>query len=361
MTRAPQETALALEHVAAVARGSVLLAGFAGEQLPRALLDAGATHVTVFVQDLRAFRSTEHAGDDAIDVRFGPWPSASFLWAGTGHPPPFDAALVLLPKETARLRMLLAAIRPALRDGAPVAVVGRNDAGIRPSGRHLTEAVGEPRTLGYGHHCRAVAAEATVAARAFEPRRWREVFEADGLRGCSYPGVFSHGRLDEGTAMLLEVLTLPRDARALDVGCGSGVIAARAAGLVTGKVHGVDPDALAVVATGCTAAVNGLGDRIAAWPSDVLADVSERYTHMLSNPPFHAGKRTTHGVATRLIRDAPERLERDGELWLVANRFLPYADVLAEAFGGVSVAAESRRYRVWRAQEPRRARRTATT
>ena len=57
-----------------------------------------------------------------------------------------------------------------------------------------------------------------------------EIFEvplADGpLKVVSLPGVFSHGRLDRGTALLLEHLDKLPSGHLLDFGCGAGVLGA---------------------------------------------------------------------------------------------------------------------------------------
>ena len=52
------------------------------------------------------------------------------------------------------------------------------------------------------------------------------------------------------------------DARVLDVGCGSGILAIAAAKLGAGSVLGVDTDPIAIEATAANSARNGVEDRI---------------------------------------------------------------------------------------------------
>ncbi|MBA2721066.1 MAG: 50S ribosomal protein L11 methyltransferase [Chloroflexi bacterium] len=54
------------------------------------------------------------------------------------------------------------------------------------------------------------------------------------------------------------------DARVLDVGCGSGILAIAAAKLSAASVHGVDTDPIAIEATQANVARNGLTDRVSA-------------------------------------------------------------------------------------------------
>ena len=331
--------------------GSSLIAGFGDP----AVAEATGGPVTAFEQDLRAYRSIAPA--ESRGIGFGAFLGKGFPLLEAQGPVAtggFAAAVLQLPKATEHLRMLLTMTRPMLADDACLVLVGHNDAGIRSADRHLRGLIGEGSVIDYRYHCRALLARPTVPPSPFDPRAWlstlREQPAGRPLIVCSYPGVFSHGEIDPGTRLLLETVRLPPDARVLDVGCGAGVIAAWVAAVVEEKVHAVDVSALALHATFLTAEANDVGDRVLVWGSDLFSDVSERYTHVLSNAPFHAGIKTSSGVAQRLIAEAPGFLRRGGELWLVANRFLDHGEQLARAFDHVTVEAEDRRFRVWRAR-----------
>ncbi len=328
------ESAIAVANADALALGRVLLAGFRSDDLARAIADRG-NEVVVFAHDIRAARA--HA---AFDVRFGPW-----LAEDAG---PFDSVVLLLPRETERFRMYLAMARSVMAEGAHLAVAGHNDGGIKSSGRHIAELVGEPDVLDYRFHCRVVEAKASVASR-FDPATWRaEHTVAVGdwhTQVVSYPGVFAHGRLDVGTEALLGTAKVSKSARALDMACGNGVIGAwlLSQGCV---VDACDADAVAVRAASETLA----GTEARVFASDLFSDVGEPYDVILTNPPFHAGIHTTAAVTERLIEGAPQHLARGGELWLVGNRFLDYGSLLEGAFGKIRVVTENTRYRVWHAR-----------
>src|SRR5205085_6720211 len=140
------------------------------------------------------------------------------------------------------------------------------------------------------------------------------------------------------TRRLLEAIDVQAGRRALDLGCGSGVIGAwlRARGM---DVASCDVDALAVEATARTAG--------AAFPSDVYSDVGETYDVIVTNPPFHSGVRTTSAVAVRMIEEAPVHLAADGDMWLVANRFLDYLTPLRDTFTRVEIVSEDNKFRVY--------------
>ncbi|MEU8237933.1 methyltransferase [Actinoplanes missouriensis] len=130
-------------------------------------------------------------------------------------------------------------------------------------------------------------------------------------------GVFSAGRLDPGTAVLLRKAGLP-DASAegtfLDLGCGYGPIArVLATEAPAATVWAVDVNSRARELTAEN--TQNLRVRVAA-PDDVPADVE--FQQIWSNPPTHVGKAELHGLMERWL----PRLAPDGVAWLVINRNL---------------------------------------
>lgn len=298
----------------------------------------GAPDPTVFQDDLRAHLLCEAAG---VPSTFGTWLAP--------QDDPFDAAIVRMPRAAERLRMSLAMIRSLVRVGGAVIVVGHNDSGIRAAPRDVRALIGEPEVVAYRWHCRAVRAPATITGAPATLADFATTWMHDGIEVHSYPGVFAHGRLDPGTALLLRALaddaTLNTDARILDLGCGSGLIAAWA-GARGATVEAVDVDAVALEAAQATGAPHS----VHAYASDLYGSVSGPYTHIISNPPFHKDGRIALGAARALIAGAPEHLAPGGELWLVVNRFLDHTEALREGFGSFEMIAEDGRYRVWRAR-----------
>jgi 16S rRNA (guanine1207-N2)-methyltransferase len=163
----------------------------------------------------------------------------------------------------------------------------------------------------------------------------------------SYPGLFASGRLDDGTALLLDALeTLPTGARVLDYGCGSGVIGAAALAREPSiALDLMDADAVALAA----AQENVPSARVILGTA--LDDAGPlAYDAILSNPPLHRGIAEDHVLLDRLVDDAPGHLRTGGMLQIVVQRRVVLEHRLGERFREVSVAAENGRYRVWRAR-----------
>jgi 16S rRNA (guanine1207-N2)-methyltransferase len=155
------------------------------------------------------------------------------------------------------------------------------------------------------------------------PRRGQIQFSVAGrdYRLAVAAGVFSAGRLDPGTAVLLKKADLPAVATGgvlLDLGCGYGPIALVLAGEAPrAVVYAVDVNARARELTAENAASLGLAERVrVAAPDEVPADLV--FDQIWSNPPTHVGKVELYALMDRWL----PRLAADGVAWLVINRHL---------------------------------------
>lgn len=133
---------------------------------------------------------------------------------------------------------------------------------------------------------------------------------------ASDAGVFSGGRLDRGTRILLEHAPLPPvRGPLLDLGCGYGPIALT---LATRRkrlpVWAVDVNDRALALTRANAA--GHGNVSVARPDEVPDDVT--FAGIYSNPPIRSGKAALHGLMLRWL----PRLMPGGRAYLVVHKHL---------------------------------------
>lgn len=163
------------------------------------------------------------------------------------------------------------------------------------------------------------------------------------------PGVFNHGSLDTGTALLLEYLPAPRSGKLLDLGCGSGVIGLSMKAQENAlDVTLADVDAFALQSTRLNSARLGLTAEVLA--SDGLAQITDKFDYIVTNPPFHQGKDTNYKFARELFSSAKQHLVNDGQLWLVANRHLPYEIWASEYFSNIEIMAQENGFKIIKAE-----------
>jgi 16S rRNA (guanine1207-N2)-methyltransferase len=280
--------------------------------------------------------------DDGDGVEARPWPPAG----------PFDAVLLRLPPAKEEQAMAAHAALSVLSPAGRLIVYGGNEEGIRSSAAMLARLCGEVETLAVRGHGRVLAVR-----RGDSPIRgalscWRTtsrvVIGAAARPWVSYPGVFAAGRIDAATRLLIGALPeLPRGARLLDFGCGSGVIGASALAEMPGvALDMLDNDAVALAA----ARENVPEGRpiLAAR----LFDAPAGYDAILSNPPLHRGIAEDHRSLNELVTEAPRHLTARGVLQIVVQRRVPVLPLLEQHFARVSVTAQAAGYRVLRAELP---------
>lgn len=165
----------------------------------------------------------------------------------------------------------------------------------------------------------------------------REFHDDLGLWVCAHGGAFAGTRIDIGTRFLLDFLpqAKPGAASAIDLGCGTGVIAAALAVARPGiRVLATDQSAAAVASARATATANGVADRVTVVRDDALSSRADASAELiLLNPPFHVGASVHAGAALRLFEDAARVLAPGGELWTVFNTHLAYRKPLTRIVG----------------------------
>lgn len=261
-----------------------------------------------------------------------------------------DLIIIPLPKSLERLRFLLAALAADIHAPVECWLVGPSKGGIRGALKHFEQAVTDVVLIDSARHCKLYGGLLQPKS-TFSAEHWRTCTPTPFGEILSYPGVFCHGRLDEGSALLLEALSSHLSApssgknRAFDVGCGAGVLSMYLA-KQGWQVQAADVSACAVQASQETLAHNQLQAQVMG--GDLFSAFSGKVPLIVTNPPFHERRQRTTNITQRLIETAPRYLAPQGECWMVANRELPYFDWLNSAFSTVEIIKENKRFRIYR-------------
>jgi len=190
-------------------------------------------------------------------------------------------------------------------------------------------------------------------AAAHRPGKVHVVLPDIYLRLDTDSGMFSPGRLDAGTRVLLDTVPAPPAAGdLLDLGCGYGPIAlTMAARSPAATVWAVDVNTRALGLCEQNAQRAGRRNIRVATPDEVPAEI--RFAAIWSNPPIRVGKAALHEVLTRWLT----RMRPDGAAHLVAQRHLG-ADSLHRWLAGegwrVARVTSRAGYRVLRIDDPER-------
>lgn len=295
--------------------------------------------VTVFTSNYITYRSLQSSSK--IDTLFG-----------ASLPADIDADMVLLywPKAKAEAQMLLHMSLATLGNETEVVVVGENRSGVK-SIEKMFAAYGPINKYDSARRCSFYWGICQQAPDAFDLQSQFKTYHVE-LNGVaitvkSLPGVFSHGEFDHGSQLLLN--NLPElTGKVLDFGCGAGIIGAYM-GLKnpTIKLNLCDINAFAIESSKQTLAANGLSGDVFA--SDVYSDISNDFDFIVSNPPFHAGLDTSYSATETLLSDAPKHLNKQGQLWIVANSFLKYPPIIEQQFGHCETVAKNRKFAIYHA------------
>ncbi|WP_426152156.1 methyltransferase [Pseudomonas sp. DC3000-4b1] len=273
---------------------------------------------------------------------------------GFGVTPPsqdFTAAVLFLPKARELSGYLLQALAARLA-GHSLFLVGEKRGGIEGAARQLNS-FGRARKLDSARHCQLwqVDIEQAPAAPDLESLAQRFTLEVEGaasLNVVSLPGVFSHGRLDRGTRLLLGQLDALPLGHMLDFGCGAGVVGAvLKRRYPQARVTLLDVDAFAVASARLTLDANGLDAQVTC--GDGIAAAPEGLSAIVSNPPFHTGVHTDYRASEALLQRAREHLAPGGQVRIVANSFLRYQPLLEAHLRECKVLAEGDGFRVYQA------------
>ncbi|MBK8458887.1 MAG: class I SAM-dependent methyltransferase [Micropruina sp.] len=255
-----------------------------------------------------------------------------------------DASLVLwrLPRSLEELRDDAERIALTAPEHVRLVAGGRVKHMTRAMNDVLADCFGEVRASLGAQKSRVLHAARPLLVEATWPRRRTE--SGLGIIVLARGGVFSGNRLDPGTRLLLNSLALAESGQAIDLGCGSGIIATQLA-LGGWQVTGVDVSRAACESTRLTAQANGAP--VEVLQSDGLTALPPASAELIvTNPPFHQGAAKDSTPTREMFADAPRVLRPGGELWTVFNSHLPYLAWQRELIGPTRIVAQDRHFTV---------------
>ncbi len=279
---------------------------------------------------------------ESIRIDTGFYPDAN-AWEGAGYrlgKEPAPVTIVVVPRAKALARALIAeAAKSAL-----VIVDGQKTDGIDSLFKDCRARLGDVPSVTKAHgRLFWFGGENQFADwAAGDPEKGAHGFHTSA-------GVFSDGEIDKGSALLAEALPEKLPKRMADFGAGWGYLSD--AVLRRDGVETLDLIEAEQVALDC-AKLNVTDERARFHWSDATTWKSEGYNGIVMNPPFHVGRDASPALGRAFIAAAALNLVASGQLWMVANRHLPYEAALREKFRHVDEIGGDGAFKLFHATRP---------
>ncbi|GAB3304883.1 class I SAM-dependent methyltransferase [Pseudoclavibacter terrae] len=175
-----------------------------------------------------------------------------------------------------------------------------------------------------------------------------------GFAIASHGGAFAGPRLDLGTRELLATLrdlpadALPESGLAVDLGCGTGVLAVSLARLRPRlEVIASDRSWAAAASARETVRLAGVEDRVEVRREDAGSSIeTETVDLVLLNPPFHDRHEVVEDMAHPLFEQAARMLKPGGAMLTVFNSGLAHRAALERIVGPSAQVARGAKFTV---------------
>lgn len=271
-------------------------------------------------------------------------------WAARGYEATYQpegdyvAAIVCLPRAKAEARNLIAQACAAT-DGV-IVIDGQKTDGVDSILKAMRSRVTVQGPISKAHGKLFWIAEPAAD------------FFADWAQGPSQtdggfwtaPGVFSADGVDLASALLVDALPAKMVGQVADLGAGWGFLAAHV--LTRSNVEALHLVEAGHLALEC-ARRNVTDERaVFHWEDATQWQPPYKMDAIVMNPPFHQGRAAEPQIGQAFVAAAARLLKPKGDLWMVANRHLPYEAELKKRFATVLEIGGDARFKLFHATRP---------
>ncbi len=279
---------------------------------------------------------------------------SGFTMREPGDERTFALTLVSPQRQRDENRALLAQAIKATRDGGIVMAAQSNTQGAKTFETELEALTGNVTSLSK-NKCRVFWARinpSQINSDLLETWLTNDAPCRNEAGYLSRPGLFAWDRIDAGSQKLVDHLPADLSGHAADLGAGFGFLAdaafKRCPKLTHIDLYEAEQRALDLARENLA----GYGDRVQFHWADVTRGVTGEYDVIISNPPFHVDREDRSDIGQAFIRAAAGALKSGGQLFMVANRHLPYEQTLKAAFKSVKMLADTGGYKIIQAIGP---------
>lgn len=334
-----------------IARNEELFPAGDGRRLviepPACSLEPSIHSADIVTFNYRSYRSFKDSGVESVSFGIGDDVRQDESASPSGK---YQQVLLFMPKSKPELELYLDIASSFVEADGHVFLVGEKKAGIASGAKRLAQRAEQSAKIDSAKHCQLWEASGFQTRNEFDINAYIDELSINisgiDFKLAAIPGVFSSGKLDEGTQLLLEQKVKRLKGRTLDFGCGAGVIGAYLKKVNPEiQLESIDINWFALLATQKSLEINGLEGQV--YPSDGWSEVKGRVNGVVTNPPFHQGVSTEYETTESFIRTAHSKMARYAPMYIVANNFLRYPPLIESVFGRCTYYAKNTKFNVY--------------
>ena len=264
----------------------------------------------------------------------------------------FDLVLLLPSKDKKQTLGWMAQAFAHVSDGGKVMVACENQYGAKSYESALKKLAGSVAATSKAK-CRLFSTKKTSRLDIVLQQQWLDeaqpkVVESHDL--WAQAGLFSWKKADVGSQLLLQHVP-ELSGKVMDLCCGYGLLAAHIIKTSPNMTHLslVEADSLAL---DCAAKNTAAFADVSLHHLDAAHELLSKHMNaVVCNPPFHTGQSRDVELGQIIVKKACGALTHGGELYLVANRQLPYEHILKEHLREVQCLAAQDGFKVIRGKK----------
>ncbi len=257
----------------------------------------------------------------------------------------FRGALIVIGKHRGENEAMVTAASHIIGEDATIIIAGDKTAGIGSLRKKLTKMCDVEGSIAK-HHATCFWLSNNKALQDFG------AILPDAAHGFkTAPGMFSHGKIDVGSALLAGFIDETLRGDIADLGAGWGYLSSE----ILTKAKPQSLDLYEAHKPSLNAAKVNIDQRAPQvttafhWLDITREDIAKKYDAIIMNPPFHTARHSEISLGEQFIIKAAFALKPGGQLLMVANSGLPYERILGSKFRRVDRLALEKGFKVFRA------------
>ena len=261
----------------------------------------------------------------------------------------YDLVIIKVPKTLALLEDQLYRLHPHLSSQSMIIAAGMSKHIHTSTLKLFEKIIGTTSTSRATKKARLIFTKKENKNHFTSPYPKSITLKELDLQINNHANVFSKDNLDIGSRFLIEqIQDCPSANHIIDLGCGNGVLGIMAQQLQpTATIHFVDESYMAIQSAKENFAMNRTDTSAQAhfYISNCLSAYDAQKPELiLCNPPFHQAHSMGDQIAWEMFKQSQQKLEHNGELWVVANRHLGYHIKLKRLFGNCKTIASNKKF-----------------